>query len=429
MHADEGMWLFNNPPLKQLKEKYGFEPTAEWLEHVRSSSVRFNSGGSGSFVSPDGLVMTNHHVGADALQKLCTTEKDYFKDGFYAKTHDEEIKCRRPGAERPHRDRGRDRAGQRRGQARHGRRRRPPIGPPRRRSTRSRRSRWRRPACAATSSRSTRAGSTTSTASRSTPTSASSSPPSSDIAFFGGDPDNFEYPALRPRRLLLPRLRERQAGQVEHYLKWSADGAQGRRTGLRLRPPRPHQPAEHGRRAGVPARHRLPVRCSSGSTGCEVLLEYGYSGRSEQARQAKDELFGIQNSRKARIGGLAGLLDPELMARKAKAEKRAARARSTPTPRSRPLRRRLGQDRRGAEGRGARSSSRYNLLEARRRVRLASSSASPARSSALAEELAKPNAERLREYRDVRPGVAQARSCSPTRRSTTTSRRPSWPTR
>ena len=67
--ADEGMWLFNNPPRKLLKEKYNFDPTDKWLEHVQKSSVRFNSGGSGSFVSADGLVMTNHHVGADCLQK------------------------------------------------------------------------------------------------------------------------------------------------------------------------------------------------------------------------------------------------------------------------------------------------------------------------------------------------------------------------
>jgi hypothetical protein len=64
-HAEEGMWTFDNPPRKQLEEKYGFSPTREWLDHVRLASVRFNDGGSGSFVSPHGLVLTNHHVARD----------------------------------------------------------------------------------------------------------------------------------------------------------------------------------------------------------------------------------------------------------------------------------------------------------------------------------------------------------------------------
>src|SRR5580704_1632043 len=91
--ADEGMWLFNRPPRKELQEKYGFEPTPEWLEHVRKSSVRFNNGGSGSFVSSDGLVMTNHHVGADSLQKFGDATHNYLRDGFYAKTRADEKQC------------------------------------------------------------------------------------------------------------------------------------------------------------------------------------------------------------------------------------------------------------------------------------------------------------------------------------------------
>src|SRR3954465_2754061 len=90
-HADEGMWLFTDPPRKLLKERYNFEVTDQWLEHVQKTSLRFNSGGAGSFVSEDGLVMSNHHVGADTLQKVSTKEHDYLKDGFSARTLAEEI--------------------------------------------------------------------------------------------------------------------------------------------------------------------------------------------------------------------------------------------------------------------------------------------------------------------------------------------------
>ena len=86
------MWTFDNPPVKQLQQKYGFTPTQAWLDHVRLASVRFNNGGSGSFVSANGLVLTNHHVASDQLQKISTPQHDYLATGFYAANKADEIK-------------------------------------------------------------------------------------------------------------------------------------------------------------------------------------------------------------------------------------------------------------------------------------------------------------------------------------------------
>src|SRR5262249_9821527 len=81
--ASEGMWTLDNLPLAQLKERYGFVPTPEWIEQVQKASVSFG-GGSGSFVSPRGLVITNHHVALGQLQKVSTPEHDFVRDGFFA---------------------------------------------------------------------------------------------------------------------------------------------------------------------------------------------------------------------------------------------------------------------------------------------------------------------------------------------------------
>ena len=92
-HADEGMWLYNDLPKAQIQQKYGVNITDAWAAHLQRASVKFVGLASGEFVSADGLVMTNHHVGADTLQKLSTAQHNYARDGFYARTRDQERKA------------------------------------------------------------------------------------------------------------------------------------------------------------------------------------------------------------------------------------------------------------------------------------------------------------------------------------------------
>ena len=92
--ADEGMWTYNNFPADKVAQKYGFKPDQAWLDKVRLGSARLARGCSGSFVSADGLVMTNHHCAHECIAQLSTKAKDYVKDGFLAKDIKSEVKCR-----------------------------------------------------------------------------------------------------------------------------------------------------------------------------------------------------------------------------------------------------------------------------------------------------------------------------------------------
>src|SRR5262249_31309015 len=94
--AEEGMWLFNNFPKDKVREKYSFDVTDKFLEHLRVSSVRIGAG-SGSFVSPSGLIFTNHHIASDCISKVSNAQHDYMKSGFYASSVSEELQC--PGIE------------------------------------------------------------------------------------------------------------------------------------------------------------------------------------------------------------------------------------------------------------------------------------------------------------------------------------------
>ncbi|MCI0704450.1 MAG: S46 family peptidase [Planctomycetia bacterium] len=319
-HGDEGMWLFNNPPHAQLKAKYQFEADLKWLDHVRLSSVRFNSGGSGSFVSADGLVMTNHHVGADDLAKLSTEKNNYLRDGFHAKTRDQELKCKglelnvltgikdvtadvekavKPGATPA------DAFKQRQAK----------IGEIEKE--------------AAKPDQNIRADVVTLYAGGQYHLYTFKKytdirivfAPEKQIAFFGGDPDNFEYPRFDLDVCFMRVYENDKPIKCEHYLKWSAAGSKdGELVFVSGHPGRTSrgntvEELKYLRDTGYPY---LMTRLNR----LEVLLG-AWSGRSERnAQRAEDELFSIQNSRKARIGGLAGLMDPGLFGRKVKEEQR-----------------------------------------------------------------------------------------------------------
>ncbi len=149
--------------------------------------------------------------------------------------------------------------------------------------------------------------------------------PEQAIAFFGGDPDNFEYPRYDLDICLFRVYEDDKPAKVKHYLKWSKDGAKDGEARFRVRPSRPHKSHCDGCRAGISPRYRCAFHYAAAQSGRSVVV--GLLRRSEEnRRQAKETLFSVQNSRKARIGGLGGLLDPELMDRKKAYEKKLQEA-------------------------------------------------------------------------------------------------------
>jgi peptidase S46-like protein len=313
--ADEGMWLFNQPPREILRERYQFEPADAWLEHLQKSSVRI--GASGSFVSEDGLLISNHHVGGSSLEKLSTKEKNYLRGGFYARTPADELKCQdleinvlqniedvsaRVNAAVPA---GAD-------------------------------------AAAAFAARrkviaEIEKESLDKTGLRSDVVTLWQGgtyhlyrykrytdvrivfAPEQQIAFFGGDPDNFEFPRYDFDICVFRAYENGKPAKTKDYLKFSPTGPRdGELVFVSGHPGGTSRlltmaELDDLRDRGLPQRLALLKRE-------EVLLGNWSARREENARRAKEYFFGVQNSRKALDGRLAGLLDPQLMGAKMKAE-------------------------------------------------------------------------------------------------------------
>jgi hypothetical protein len=404
-YGDEGMWLFNNPPRAHLKARYKFEPTDQWLDHVRLSSVRFNSGGSGSFVSPDGLVMTNHHVGADDLAKLSDEKNNYLRDGFQAKTRDQELKCK--GLELNVLTGIKDVTAEVE-----------KAVPPGTAAAEAFKLRQAKIAelekAAADEKNNVRADVVTLYAGGQYHLYTFKKytdirivfAPEKQIAFFGGDPDNFEYPRFDLDVCFFRVYENDKPLKCEHYLKWSPNGSKENElvfvSGHPGRTNRSNTVDElkYLRDTGYPYLLQRLNRL-------EVLLG-AWSARSERnAQRAEDELFGYQNARKAYIGGLGGLMDPSLFGRKVADEKRlrdyitGLQRVGTPLPAWHAEAMKAHDVIGKAEKVRAEIIKDYTLLEAG--MGFNSHSFKIARTLArAAEELPKPSGERLRELADAR---------------------------
>ncbi|MBI5864412.1 MAG: S46 family peptidase [Planctomycetes bacterium] len=391
--ADEGMWLLNQPPTATLKSRYGFEPSAAWLEHMQKSAVRI--GASGSFVSPNGLILTNHHVGSDQLQKLSTPQRDLIKDGFYASTPADELKC--PDLEIQVLWSIQDVTEQ---------------------------------VLASTAGKTGEAAVAARRACMSDIEGRSKKDtgldsevvtlyhgaryhlyrykryddlrlvfaPEMQTAFFGGDNDNFEYPRFCLDVCMFRAYENGKPLRVEHYLKWSKGAADGDLAIVFGHPGSTNRlysmaHLEFWRDVEMPfSLNRLWRR--------EVQLQTFMARNDENYRIGVEDFFGVQNGRKARTGTLAGLLDPKLM--KSKADDEAALRKFVDADPKRKAEWGGAWDRLATAEAGWRTHFLSNELLNGRGLSGGSELFGLARSFVrLADELEKPNGERLREYRET----------------------------
>jgi hypothetical protein len=315
--ADEGMWTFDNPPLKLLQERYHFTPTQQWLDHIRLSSVRLNDGGSGSFVSPHGLLLTNHHVARGQLQKNSTAEHDYIKNGFYATTADQEMKSpdlevnvlvslenvtSRVNAAV---------AGAKTAEAEFAKRK-AVIADIERESQQKTGLRsdvvtlynggeyWLYRYKRYTDVRLVFA-------------------PEAQSAFFGGDPDNFTYPRHDIDFALFRVYENGKPIDSKDYLKWNPKGAADQELVFVSGHPGSTDRLDTVAQLKFLRDFEEPIILKLLKSRIDVLEKYSALG-PEQARQASSNIFGLSNSVKAREGELTGLQEKSVMDKKEKEE-------------------------------------------------------------------------------------------------------------
>lgn len=393
--ADEGLWLVNGFPKRLIQERYGFQITPDFMERLQRASVRFNNGGSGSFVSSEGLLFTNHHVGADCIHKLSTSEDDYMAKGFYAPTAEEERAC--PDLEVNLLLKIEDVTSQVNAEVK-------PETPP------AETNRLRK-----ASMSSLEKACTDQTGNRCDVVTLYSGgrfhlyqykkytdirlvfAPESSIAAFGGDPDNFTYPRYCLDFALFRAYENGKPVQPQYYFPWSKEGARDGELVFVS-----GHPGNTGRLATMAQLEfyrdtSYPVVLERLGSLVKVMLDFGAKS-AENKRVAEDDLLSFQNSFKAYTGFLRGLRDPKLMALK-REEERQLRAAVDRDPEKAKQFGKLWEELAAAYKDYAGFYLPYALLEGS--AVLGSELFDIARDCLrLPEERQKPNEERLREYRD-----------------------------